>query len=171
MKFKIEKGTETYVKLMDLKKQMEAARKAKHRLLHELGAVRYVPARGYLEGGMDAVEFDAQREGWVRIGGRNSKLYYPNSKNTELRERLKALPKVAHAALNTIVGFKPVDEIDEESLVWRRYNCPGVQFLRDAVLLDTGKAKYTPPNGDIVEILESEYNRLAEAGRKKSKVA
>jgi hypothetical protein len=171
MKFKIEKGTETYRKLMALKKRMEGARKAVNEVLDELGAKRYTPAYGAMVGGISGVELAAKPEGWVRVGGGNSRIYYPSVKNTAMRERLKALPTVSHDALNRIVGFKRHDHIDEDGGVWRRFNCPGIQFVQDAVLLDTGKAKYTPPNGDIVEILESEYNRLAEAGRKKSKAA
>ena len=171
MKFKIEKGTETYGKLMALKKRMTAARKAVNAVLDELGAERYTPAYGAMVGGISGVELSAKPEGWVRVGGGSSRIYYPSAKNKAMRERFHALPKVSHDELNEIVGFKRSEEIDDETLVWRRYNCPGVHFGQGVVLMDTGRAKYSPLNADIVEILESEYRRLSEKEEKRSKTS
>lgn len=167
MKFKIEAGTETYVKLMALKKRMDAAHKAVNKVLDELGAQRYQAAYGAMLGGISAVELPSKPEGWVQVGARSSRLFYPSAKNTAWRDRLKALPTLKHDELNSVVGFNPQHRIDEDRMVWKRYKAPGIQFLKNAVLLDTGAADYTPPNADIVEILESEYRRLEQLANTK----
>lgn len=167
MKYRIAKGTETYAKLAALYKLMEAARKAVFPVLDELGAKRYAPRRG-LAGGIMAVEFRTPPEGWKRIGKPGQDLYAPKVSNKEMVERLKALPVLKYEELNSIVGFKQGTTVDEDSGSFVQYRCPGMYMVKDAVLLDTGNAKYTPPNADIVEILESEYRRLKEADEKMS---
>lgn len=171
MKYRIDKGTETFAKLEALWKRVKKARRAARAVVDELGADQWVPQRG-LAGGIMACEFKTPPEGWKRLSARHPKLYEPMAKNKALRERLAALPVVPYKDLNDIVGFKQVDHIDENTGVWRRISSPGLHPLKDCFLMDTGDAavsKYTPPNGDIVEILESEYQRLADGGKKKRK--
>jgi hypothetical protein len=148
---------------------MDNAFKASKALSKELGADEWVPHRA-LAGGIMACKFKVKPEGWKRLGAKYSDLYEPMEKNKALRDRLAALPVIPYKELNELVGFKRVDHIDENTGVWRRMSCPGLVVLKDCFLLDTGDAsisKYTPPNADIVEILESEYQRLWEAGKKK----
>ncbi len=167
MKYRIAKGTETYAKLAALYKRMDAARKAVFPVLDELGAKRYAPCRG-LAGGIMAVEFRTPPEGWKRAGKPGQDLYEPKMSNKEMRERLKALPVLKYEELNTIVGFKEGTSVDEDSGSFVQHRCPGMYMGKDAVLLDTGYAKYKPANADIVEILESEYRRLKEADEKRT---
>lgn len=166
MKFKIEKGTETYTKLEALWARMQMAHKAALKLVNELRADQWVPRSG-LAGGITAIQFAKAPEGWKRMSAKHADLFEPRAKNTLWRDRIKALDVVPYAALNEIVGFKEVDHIDENTGTWKRMRCPGLYKYADGFLLDTSIAEYTPPNGDIVEILESEYNRLMAEDEKK----
>lgn len=166
MKFKILKGTETFEKLTALYKRMLKADRARNPILDELGSKRFAPVRG-LAGGILAVEFGKPPAGWKRIGKPWQNLYEPTVKNKEMIAKLKALPVLKYDELNAIVGFKEVDHMDDEAGTWTRIRCPGVRWKKEVILMDTGRAKYTPPNADIIEILESEYVRLSEEKRKK----
>lgn len=93
-------------------------------------------------------------------------------RNKPVRDRLASLPVLRNEELNSIVGFKKVDHIDEDTGRWYRMSRPGLYRGKDCFLMDTGMipgSKYTPPNADIVEILESEYERLLDASKKNRK--
>lgn len=162
MKYKIEQGTETFAKLEVLHKEMKRVDRAVWKLLKELRANRCVQGT-CLAGGLRAVEMNKKPEGWVHFSKPSLMLFAPKATNKEWLEKFKKLPTVPYSAMNDIVGFKGGNmtaDGDGFSIV----RCPGIEFGKTVMLLDTGpKSKYVPPNGDIVEILESEYDRLSEA--------
>jgi hypothetical protein len=168
MKFKILKGTETYAKLDALWKQITDSRKAVNKLLDELGTHEFIDGNG-IAGGLGAVAFRDKPEGWVR-SGYGPGLYYPSAKNRAMRERIAGLPVVPHSALNDIVGFKPSTSFDGDRGRMVRHRSPGFGPAEGCFTMTVSStAKYTPPNADIIEILESEYQRLMEAADKPAK--
>jgi hypothetical protein len=170
MKFKILKGTETYAKLDTLWKQIIASRKATNKFINELGAHEFMDGNG-IAGGLSAVAFREKPEGWVK-SAYGPGLYYPSAKNRTMRDRIAALPVVPHSALNEIVGFKPTTSIDEDRGRMVRHRAPGFGPAKGCFTMTVSStAKYTPPNADIIEILESEYLRLMESKPKKKKAA
>lgn len=168
MKYKILKGTETFEKLTALYKEMERVRDAVDPILKEYGTDRYISTQGELVGGIHALELKTKPEGFKVIGKPWQRLYAPKASNTKEYKRFCALPTLPFSALNDILGFKGGALMDGGGLSW--VNCPGIEFHDKHVLLDLpNKCKYTAPNADIVEIFESEYVRLSEEKKVKSK--
>jgi hypothetical protein len=164
MKFKIEKGTGTYEKLMALKKRCLAAHAATNAVLDELGASQYIRPSGSISGGIVSVEFASKPEGW-RKSDWGQGTFQPKVTNVEWVEKLKALPIVPASDLNKIVGFVP----QRKGLT--KHLRPALDWDAAPILLSVNDAvDYTPPNADIVEILGSEYRRLLE-DKKRSKTS
>lgn len=155
MKYRINKGTETYAKLDALYKRMQVARKAAYAFVKSVGATQFASASHVLEGGVGGVVFDKKPEGWTMVGKPWQNLYFPKVKQKELLDKIRALPLIANEDLNAIVGFKDHGlVVDEDSGSFSSIRRPGVQWVKDCVLVDVpNKCKYTPPNADIVEIL------------------
>lgn len=168
MKYKIMHGTGTFAKLKVLEKQMDRVCKARNKVLKELGAERFATLRGVLCGGMVAVELAAKPEGFKVYDRSHPRFFAPKADNTEWSAKFNDLPTLPYSALNDIVGFKSGQMTGHESGGFAIHRCPGIEFGKTVILLETdAKAKYSPENADIVEILESEYVRLSEAIDKK----
>jgi hypothetical protein len=111
-----------------------------------------------------AIQFDTKPEGWKSVGQPYQRLYTPIAKQKELWDRIKALPTVSINELNTILGFERfVGITDDGGMV--AFRAPGMHWVDSAFLIEV------PTNSDFVEILESEYQRLAETKPKKKKAA
>ena len=182
MKYKIPEGTETYKKLEALWKRMMAADAEAYNLVQAIRKEMGLPWKGTehnyaannnaLAGGLVAIQFDAKPEGWKRVGKPHQRLFAPMAKRKDLCDRFRALPTVPLQDLNGIVGFERFVGLSANGEGMVAYRAPGLQWVDGAFLMTVPvKAKYTPPNADFVEILESEYQRLAEAGRKEEAVA
>lgn len=179
MKYKILKGTATYHKLEALCKRMMAADRAAYKLVQEIRKEMGLPHKGskhtyasqsdVLAGGIMAIGFDAKPEGWKVVGEPWQKLFAPKANRKDLWERIKVLPKLQLHELNDIVGFKKGMSASKD-LSWVIHRAPGMEWVDEAFLMEVpSNCKYTPPNADIVEILESEYQRLSQEKKKTAK--
>lgn len=104
----------------------------------------------------NAVEIEGEKPtGWKSIGPSWQNLYWPLAKNKKVLEELSSLPKIKNEAINNPLGFSfcvgPNLEI---------YHRPGILFHKKFILVDTGNVEYQPV-ADMIEILESEYDKLA----------
>jgi hypothetical protein len=163
MKFKILKGTETYDKLTELKRRCDEAHAALVAVLDELGTDEYIEPHGLLAGGVIAIRLATKPEGW-RNSDWGKGFYVPKRNNQEWNTRLYSLPLIKNKELNDIVGFMP----HRKGLTMLQR--PGIEWMTEQVVLTMDpESKYTPPNADIIEILESEYQRLNEAADKPAK--
>lgn len=176
MKYKILKGTATYGQLEALWKRMMAADRAAYKLVQDIRKVMGLPYKGskhtyasqndLLAGGIMAIGFDTKPDGWKVVGEPWQKLFAPKANQKELWDRIKVLPKLQLHELNDIVGFKKGVSAGND-LSWVIHRAPGMEWVDGAFLMEVPSAcKYTPPNADIVEILESEYRRLSEEKKK-----
>lgn len=168
MKFKILKGTETFEKLTALAEEIKRVEIAADDLVRSVGGKTHCRSNFYLAGGVAAVVFDKQPEGWKKVGDDGH--YMPKVKNKELSERFKALPTLSLQLIQDITGY-PSGEIGENKdgqLV--RFGVPGIAWNDEYVLFNASStAPWTPPNADFIEILESEYIRLSEERKVKAK--
>lgn len=160
MKFKILKGTDTFKKLKDLESKMEECNGAASDLCKELGGSVDGTwlGKGYrcIAGGVSGIRLEAKPDGW-KLADRDHEGYYIpkiNKINKPLLDRIDALPTLNYDDLNGIVGFHH----QTSGLRW--FNCPGVNWFDEYVLLSVDNACKFIPNHDMVEILESEYISL-----------
>lgn len=161
MKFKIAKTTETFKKLAEFKKQVESVNTQAGKLSKELGGTgRYCKKIHRLAGGVSGIEFKQKPEGFKVVGEPYQNLYYPKVTNKTACKQIEALPTLEYNALNSIIGFKSPQTVSaDRGIVW--INAPSVIWGKNEMLLDIESGcKYTPPSKDIVEILESEYEKL-----------
>lgn len=164
MKYKVLKNSVTFKKLMELKKKAQAARKAAGSLVEKLGAENYCPDRRTLYGGISAVQFDKQPDGW-KIISKQDGLYFPKNiaANKKLLSEIEALPKLQYNDLNSIVGFSAPQYIGlKVSFHVGLDYCNG----GDIIISVTDGAKFKPSK-DLKEILQSEYLRLTEEKKKR----
>ncbi len=160
MKYKILKGTDTFKKLKDLEVLMLDYDKQASTLSKELSGSEDGSwlGKGYscIAGGLSGIRMKEKPEGW-RVTTKNYPDFFTpkiNKQNKEVLDRIDALPTLNYDDLNAIVGF------DYQSSGMRWFNCPGVDWYDDYVLLNIDNACRFIPNGDMIEILESEYITL-----------
>lgn len=160
MKFKILKGTKTFHKLKDLKAKMQKCNIQAADLSKELGGSTdgtYL-GKGYdcISGGLSGIKMETKPNGWKNASKKYEGFYIPkiNKANQELLDRIEALETVKYEDLNAVVGF----EMQARGMRW--FNCPGVHWTKEYVLLDVQNECEFNPNSDMIEILESEYMKL-----------
>lgn len=162
MKFKVKKNSITYKKLLEFKSKMISCDEAAKSLVESVGGEKYCRNKYYLYGGISAVQFESKPENWRVVGQKWQRLYYPKStsKNKKLFEALRELPVLEHKELNNIVNFKGPQTIScDEGLAW--IDTVGLQFGKNSeILIETANGCEYTPNKDIVEILESEFEKL-----------
>ena len=166
MKFKVEKGTELFDKLVSVKDKMDKAQTAAEKLGKELGG-EAVYSRRYINvaGGIDAIRFayttEPDKELWMKPDRHNSpRLFYPrsskkaNKQNQPIHDKIRALPVVTEDEYNDIIGFK------YHWVGLRNYRTYNLFIYDTYAIIETGEgADYKPIEG-MVEILESEYYKL-----------
>lgn len=164
MKFKIVKGNPLYDSFMELKKRTMEVNKAANDFAKKVGGKASCRSQNVAYGGISAIEFDAKPEGWRMVGDKYRHLFFPKATNKELLKEIAALPKIQYDEINNIVGFDaPQTVTSNQGILW--VNCVGISYGKDYILLNvTSGAKYNPPK-HVIEILESEYEKL----NKKSK--
>jgi DNA-directed RNA polymerase subunit N (RpoN/RPB10) len=164
MKFKISKGTETFNKLVELKEKVITVNEAARAVVNELGASKYCHRSHHLAGGISALVFDKKPEGYKEVGEKYQNFFYPKVANKAALEKIESLTLVEFDDLNKIVGFKAPQTVSSErgimwistvGLTWAEHGIPEEDMVMD---IENG-CKYTPP-ADVVEILESEYEKL-----------
>lgn len=160
MKFKILKGTETFQKLTDLKSEMNRCNSEASSLSKSLGGcikgTHLGKGYGCISGGLAGIKMETKPDGWKNASTQYYGFYIPkiNKANKHLLDRIELLPTVRHEDLNAIVGF----EMQSSGRRW--FNCPGVHWTKEYVLLEVDNECDFTPNCDMIEILESEYVKL-----------
>lgn len=159
MKFKIDKGTETYQKITVLNDRINQVRHQIKDLNEEVGAEGAMTSSSHLAGFIAGFKFPQKPDGW-KSASKSYPIFFPKSirKNTPLLERIAAIELIDFKVLNEIVGFKPQTYCEGSTVKFIK--SVGYALRDDYCLLSVSeRAKFTP-NADMVEILESEYLRL-----------
>jgi len=165
MKFIIKKGSKVYDQLRELEKKIIAAKKAAQKLRKELGAEDLATNSDHIAGGIDALQFQKQPDGYRKVGQPWQRLYYPKAdylkKNKELAKKLRELPVVEAEELNDIVKFDGMQMLEGDgAALLTIVKCVGITCGKDYILMNTHEgAKYKPIPG-IVEIKESEFQKM-----------
>lgn len=157
MKYKILKGSKTFEELNSLHQRMTECNLAATALAKELGGTDKILFGGRrIAGGLEGIWFETKPEFWKLTHRDWHNFFCPKiCKQTEdVRERINALPEVKYEDLNKIVGFK----YQVVNLTW--HNIPGVVWGDDLCLLNVDSNCEFTPNGDMVEILDSEYKQI-----------
>ena len=160
MKFKINKGTETFQKLSDIKKRMEACNDTASLFVNTIPGAKdeFTIADDCVAGGVSGIEFKEKPDGWrLAFPGQSQRLFFPKAekRNKKLLAAISELPKIRREEVNVIVGFEP----HFAGITF--FKSVGVHWGKKFILLKTGDgANYKPPK-DVGEILESEYNKLS----------
>ena len=159
MKYKILKGTELFDKLTELNNRMNEVKKAATELAKSLGGGDVATTGHYLAGGIDAIEFEEQPEGWKRVGKSWQGLYYPKSNKKAILKQIGELPVVRFNELNDIIGFRQGAIVSHGGIGWA--TSVSMKWHKDFILmLVPNGIEYTPVK-DTIEILGSEYEQLS----------
>ncbi len=173
MKFKVLKGTPLFKQLTAVKKEMVRCNDAAYEIIKEFGCTQMRGKFGVIAGGISGIIFQNGKkppEGW-RYTGESFNEYMPKknvSANKELNKRIKELPIVEYDALNDPLNFDWHDNDGSRKVSFH----PGIKWKNNYILIDVSKhyPRYKPQEG-MIEILESEYNKLAEEKKKKKEPA
>lgn len=156
MKYKVNKGTELFDKLVAFQSKMTEVNNKALELCKELGGKRF-SVNGEIAGGISSIEFDEQPKGWRKTSLKG--FYQPSDfkKNKEVIDKMRSLPRLSFKDFNEIVGY-------ELQFVGNMIcTMPQVFWKKDFVLLSFNEAaKYTPVE-DMEEITVSEFNSLKES--------
>lgn len=159
MKYKVLKGTETFKKLSDLKKEIDRVSKDAYAVVKKLGATEYCEKSHRLAGGISAIGFEKKPEGYKNVDNEWRNLYYPKASNKDICKMIESLPTLPYEALNDIIGFKgPQTTSESRGIGW--VNTVGIKFGKNFMLIDVYNGCKFKPNKDTKEILESEYIKL-----------
>jgi hypothetical protein len=159
MKFRVNKGTPLFDKLILLQEKMWDCNNAAYDLVKKMGYKRMRGRGMVLAGGISTIEIlGGKPEGWRDNTYGVSNEYFPkkNKQNKEILAKIKALPVVEYRELNDLVNF---DMHDTKSN--RISFHPEIIWGDDAILIGISSQyeNYKPVKG-MVEILESEYNLI-----------
>lgn len=171
MKFKISKGCDLYDELVAIQKKGSAAINAANKLCKQLGANSYIPEREAAWGGIMAFEFkDTPPEGFKPVYKKHQdNLYYPKAtkKNKPLHVQINTLPSITYDQINKLVGFKQQTVTTKGNLYW--INTVTIVYKTGYILMATASGTRYKPKPGMVEIVESEYERLSKPKTKKKK--
>lgn len=166
MKFLIKNNCDVYTHLRELYIKIENARKAAGKVCKKVGASDFATGTRRLAGGIDGFSFDKKPEGYRTVGESWQNLYYPTvallKKDRNLATMLNNLPVLDHDELNNIVKFKAPQTVtnDGGGLGIAMVYTVGIFWGKDYILMQTHPGtKYKPIPG-IVEIKESEFDKL-----------
>lgn len=126
MRFIVDKNSEAYRQLQDLRAKCQAANSLAVEIVKELGATEYTHAIGALAGGISGIIFDNPPDGWKKPDPKkHPKLYFPKKlkKNEELLERIYNLPRVEDQEFKDIIHFKAL------------FARPGYEYVGDDILI------------------------------------
>lgn len=167
MKFKINKGTNTFTALIDIHKKIVKSEKAARRLTKELGGINHATAGRDYAGGIDAIKFDEKPDGWKQVGDSFQKLYYPksNKANGHIHKKICDLPIVTFDEVNKVVGFNgPQTVSNDRGLAWVK--TVGLYWYPTYILMEISEGAKFTPNKDMVELTVSEFLKLNKRHKK-----
>lgn len=161
MKFKVVKGTKTFNKLSELKNKVVFVNQEAENLVKTLGGKRYCKHQHVLAGGIAAIEFDSKPDDYKIMGEKYQNLYYPKVSNKKDCKLIQELPTLDYKELNSLVNFNGPQTIpNDHGFGW--VSTVGIIWGEDEILIEVPSGcKYTPPE-DLIEIVESEYEKLKE---------
>lgn len=162
MKFKIPKGTPLFKAVMAAKKRMDACDDAAEALALELGAEDYYHDSYFLAGGIAGLRFRSKPEGWKQVGT-NYNVFLPKAAMKELCQRIKDLPKMHVEEMASVLEYTMYCQLTH--IGFSRHRLPAMTFLPNHILLSTHDGDPWKGVDGAVEILASEYEALARAGR------
>lgn len=156
MKFKIEKGCTLFDQLIYFQNRLNEVRKQSSEYCTSVGGKRYAPKSDCVDGGIGAIQFDKQPNGWKCVE-KMRRLYFPKATNKIELENIKKLPIITDAEFCDIFGFK------SQFVGLRFLTRPGYRMFNEEIVLVTipTEAEYTPKDG-MIEIMESEYKEIVE---------
>ncbi|OIN55630.1 hypothetical protein [Arsenicibacter rosenii] len=162
MKFKILKGTETFLALSAVKEKFDQVKAEAWALCQKLGGYDYVRSSHDVAGGIGGIFFDQQPpDGWKVVEPKRFVgCYYPRSipKNKALLKEIAALPKVTNQEINEPVDFH--FQVTPELMVVHRVE---VVWGKDYHLVGVAEGCQYKPKPDMIEITYSEYAQLEKA--------
>jgi hypothetical protein len=160
MKFKVLEGTQTFDNFKTFFENSKRVNKQALDLAYKLGFEEFVTARE-VSGGISAFVSKEKRDGYKQVYKKHgNNFWFPKStkENKELINEINNLPVITIDEFNSIIGFEP--EFIGDKFI-RRYSL-SFSEIGNCYMVDTGIAKDYKPNSDMIEILESEYNKLRE---------
>lgn len=165
MKFKILKATKLFKLLIELQNEMKRCNKLAYDITESLGYKSMRGKFGTLAGGISSIVIEDKKPNNWRKCNTGSKEYFPMKRkaNEDLLNKISALPVVEYDDLNKLVKFDPFDREG------RHINFhPGISWHKNYVLISISDyyTRYKPVK-DMIEILESEYNKLSTPKTKK----
>lgn len=173
--YKIEKGTETFDKMVAVRSRMAETRTEAKKLLESIpNSLETYYEAGEIAGGIYLVGFDgldSVPDNWVindrytgagKAGARYARPHKKSKHVKEIRKKIQSLPTVSYSDFNSPIGYSWITNGRTLSFA------PGVMYGDDVILLNVADADddheaYTPPNSDIIEIKASEYYSIKEA--------
>ncbi len=129
-------------------------------LAKELGAAHYSKSQRGIGGGIEALDFPKSApDNYKKIGPKYQNWYFPKASEKETLKRIAELPVIDYKELNQTLGFKGPQVVASENGLLM-VSTPAISWNdKDIILSLPGEVKFSPSN-DVVEILESEYNRI-----------
>lgn len=164
MKFKILNGTALFVALLELKTKIDSANDERDKLVKELGFEDVGTSGRYLAGGIQAIHIPHHKDvpaDWKRLGDKYSDFYMPKASgkdNKALWKKIEALPVVQNEELNKLLKYSSGAFSRGSGIGWARR--PAIAFGKTVIVVDTGELKIKKPADGMIEILDSEYDKL-----------
>ena len=113
-----------------------------------------------LFGGVVFVELKEKPEGWKVEGKDWQRFYSPLAKNKRVWAELSRLPKVLNSELKELLEYGNYTDTAQNGFGFTMSTRPGITICKEFCLIDASK-KYQPLEG-MIEIIESEFDRLSE---------
>ena len=154
MYYKVEKGTETYLKLDNILKKTKECNNATINLVNSLGYKKFVLNSSFIAGGLSAIQAKKKPDGFKSSGYSNKSLYAPKKSNKALLNKISELPVVTYEEFNETIGFE--QQFSDKYL----HNTFGLSKRNDLFLIEVDDNCNYTPKPDMIEILSSEYKEL-----------
>lgn len=163
MKFKVDPKSELYEKLMEFDKKYQTTYNEIKTYVKNIGGEAFSLNNAFhVIGRVNGIQFteNPDKTLWRSVGPKYMNLYMPKSKNKAVLTALEELPYLEKDEYNNIFG-NPSDVLVENQGGLGLFNAPGCKFLGKEIVLKVPSSisDYKPIPG-MIEILESEYNRL-----------
>ncbi|MBD2700108.1 hypothetical protein IC229_05645 [Spirosoma sp. BT702] len=158
MKYIVLKGSETFEKLLAIRKRIDQSDAIARELVAEFGATEYLGGGSdYVAGNLQGLRLQQKPEGWKQVyANRHHNCFFPksNKQNKPLLDRIAAIPKVSTSELNNCVGFK------RQWVGLTRLNRIGAKWGDDFILVEISEEATYQPLADMEELTITEFKRL-----------
>lgn len=166
MKYKVLPSCDLYTALTAIQLKMVECNNAANTFVKGLGYERfrlssYRNGHQVIAGGVSSIEIlTGKPEGWRKAVGHKEYMPSKLKKNKDLLDKIAALPFVTNSEITDLLKY---DWRNTTKSAGNRISfCPGVIWKKKLILIDVADyVKYKPVAG-MVEILESEYQKLSQ---------